>query len=70
MQPHDTGTDRHRWTIALVAGIGAASDLGYYFALPLLDQIPNYNDGAIAVAVCYVFWTGIAVITFWRVYAT
>ena len=58
-----------RWTLALVAGIWIASDIGYYFVLPALDQKSNYNDGPIATALYYAFWVGIAVITFWPVYA-
>jgi hypothetical protein len=61
---------RLRWTIVLIAGIWAASDVGYYFLLPALGQKISYNDGSIAVTVYYVFWAGIAVIAFWPQYAS
>jgi hypothetical protein len=48
----------------------AASDIGYTFLLPALDQKSNYNDGPIAVTLYYVFWVGIAVIAFWPRYAS
>lgn len=57
-------------TLALIAGIWIASDVGYYYLLPGLGQKANYNDGPVAAALYYVFWTGVAVITFWPLYAT
>jgi hypothetical protein len=59
-----------RWTVALIAGIWAASDVGYNFLLPALGQKITYNDGPIAVTVYYVFWAGVAVIAFWPQYAS
>ncbi len=56
-------------TIAQIAAIWAASDVGYYYLLPALGVKPNYNAGAVEVTLYYVFWIGIAVITFWPVYA-
>jgi len=56
--------------LASIAGIWVASDIGYYFLLPALGQQSTYNDGPIATALYYVFWAGIAVITFWPVYVT
>jgi hypothetical protein len=56
--------------LALVGGIWLASDLGYYFLLPALGQKVSYNDGPIATSLYYVFWCGIAVITFWPTYAS
>ena len=56
--------------LALVAAVWLVSDLGYYFLLPALGQKANYNDGPIATSLYYVFWCGIAVITFWPAYAS
>ncbi len=56
-------------TLAQIAAIWIVSDLGYYFLLPVLGLQPNYNAGSIAIALYYVFWTGIAAITFWPQYA-
>jgi hypothetical protein len=47
-----------------------ASDVGYYFLLPALDQKSNYNDGPIGATLYYVFWVGLAIITFWPQYAS
>jgi hypothetical protein len=55
-------------TLALIASIWVASDLGYYFLLPLLGVRPSYNAGSVAIALYYIFWIGIAVITFWNLY--
>ncbi len=56
-------------TLSLIAGIWVVSDLGYYFLLPLLGENSNYNEGPVAAAIYYLFWVGIAVITFWPNYA-
>lgn len=56
--------------VAQIAAIWTMSDAGYYFLLPALGVQPNYNSGPVAVALYYAFWTGIAVITFWPLYAT
>ena len=66
----DPRKNRLRWTLALIAGLWIASDIGYYFVLPALDQKSNYNDGPIAITLYYIFWVGISVITFWPVYAS
>jgi hypothetical protein len=58
------------WTVALIAAIWVASDLGYYFLLPALGVKPDYNAGSVAIALYYVFWVGIAVIAFWPQYAS
>jgi hypothetical protein len=57
------------WTVAQIATIWSVSDAGYYYLLPALGVQPNYNDGSVAVTLYYIFWVGIAVITFWPVYA-
>jgi hypothetical protein len=59
-----------RRTLLQIAVIWIASDLGYCFLLPTLGTQPNYNHGPVAVALYYVFWTGIAVITFWPLYGS
>ena len=55
-------------TLAQIAAIWIVSDIGYYFLLPALGIQPNYNAGSIAITLYYVFWVGIAVITFWPLY--
>jgi hypothetical protein len=54
--------------IAQIVLVWVASDLGYYFLLPALGIQPTYNDASMAIAIYYVFWIGIAVITFWPLY--
>lgn len=54
---------------AQIAAIWTLSDLGYYLLLPALGVAPNYSSGSIAVTLYYVFWVGVAVITFWPLYA-
>jgi hypothetical protein len=56
-------------TLALIAFVWVASDLGYYFLLPLVGVRPNYNAGSVAITLYYIFWIGIAVITFWDLYS-
>jgi hypothetical protein len=56
-------------TLALIASIWIVSDLGYYFLLPLLGVKSSYNAGSVAIALYYIFWIGIAVITFWDLYS-
>ncbi len=53
--------------LGLIAAIWILSDLGYYFALPALSFEPNYNHDPIAAATYYVFWVGVAVITFSKI---
>jgi hypothetical protein len=60
--------DQPWWSLALIAGIWIVSDLGYYFLLPLLGVKSSYNAGSVAIALYYIFWIGIAVITFWDLY--
>lgn len=57
-------------TIALIAALWAASDLGYYLLLPALAEKYSYNDGPIVGTLYYIFWAGIAVIVFWPQYTT
>lgn len=56
--------------LAQVAAIWALSDAGYYHLLPMFGVLPSYNSGALAITLYYTFWIGIAVITFWPLYAT
>jgi hypothetical protein len=55
--------------MTLIASVWVASDLGYYFFLPLLGVRSNYNAASVAIALYYLFWIGIAVITFWELYS-
>lgn len=55
-------------TIAQVAALWTASDVGYYFLLPALGQVANYSAASVAVTLYYAFWAGMAVITFWPLY--
>jgi hypothetical protein len=56
--------------VAQIAAIWTVSDAGYYFLLPVFGVQPNYSSGPVAVTLYYAFWVGIAVITFWPLYAT
>jgi hypothetical protein len=65
----DAGLKDRLWrTLILVASIWVISDLGYYLLLPLLGAKPSYNAGSVAVTLYYIFWIGIAVISFWDLY--
>jgi hypothetical protein len=55
-------------TILWIVAIWIASDLGYYFGLPLLGIRLNYNAASVAIALYYFFWIGVAVIAFWDHY--
>ncbi|MFN4129719.1 MAG: hypothetical protein ACK4GC_07870 [Paracoccaceae bacterium] len=57
-------------TLSLIAGIWVLSDLGYYYGLPALSYETNYNHDPIAAATYYLFWVGVAVITFSRTCAS
>lgn len=57
-------------TLVQIAVIWILADLGYYLVLPELGIRSSYNVGPLAIALYYVFWVGIAVITFWPIYAT
>ena len=58
------------WTLGPIAAIWTTSDLGYYLLLPALGVQASYNTGPVAITLYYVFWVGIAVITFWPAYRT
>ena len=58
------------WTLVQIGAIWLLADIGYYFLLPALGVQPSYNAGSVGITLYYVFWVGIAVITFWPVYAT
>ncbi|MEX0852918.1 MAG: hypothetical protein WD036_06505 [Bauldia sp.] len=59
-----------RWTLAQIAAIWVVSDVGFYVLLPAFGVPASYNAGSVAVTLYYGFWVGIAVITFWPLYAT
>lgn len=69
VQPAGPGGARHRWTLAALASFWIASDLGYYFVLPAIGRVPDYNADPIAISIYYLFWVGLTVIAFWPVYA-
>ena len=56
-------------TLAQIAGIWALSDIGFYVVLPWLGLPARYNTDPVTVSVHYLYWIGIAVITFWPLYA-
>ena len=58
------------WPLTQIAAIWVVSDIGYYFGLPALGAQANYNSGSLAITLYYVFWIGIAIITFWPLYVT
>lgn len=59
-----------RLTLAGIAVFWVASDIGYYFGLPLIGRQASYNEDPIAVSLYYLFWVGLTVIVFWPVYGT
>ncbi len=66
-------TDRkHKLPLVIlqVAAIWIASDIGFYFLMPALQIQPTYNGASTEISLYYIFWIGIAVITFWPVYRT
>lgn len=56
-------------TVLEIGAIWILSDIGYYFVLPVLQVERSYNGGPTSVAIYYVFWIGIAAITFWHLYS-
>ena len=58
------------WTLVQIAAVWTVSDIGFYFLLPVLGLPASYNAGSVAIALYYVFWVGIAVISFWPLYAS
>lgn len=58
-----------RLVLTLIALLWVLSDIGFYFLLPALGQAASYNENPIGTSLYYVFWVGIAVITFWPQYA-
>jgi len=51
-------------TLALIAAIWILSDLGLYYLLPALKFATDYNQEPITTATYYIFWVGVAIITF------
>lgn len=56
-------------TLAQIAAIWVLSDLGFYLVLPALGLPARYNTDPVTVSVRYLYWVGIAVITFWPLFA-
>jgi hypothetical protein len=56
-------------TLAQIAAIWVLSDLGFYVLLPALGLPTRYNTDPVTVSIHYLYWTGIAIITFWPLYA-
>lgn len=56
--------------MAQIVAIWTLSDLGYYLLIPKLGLSSSYNAGPIGISLYYVFWNGIAIITFWPLYVT
>lgn len=52
-----------------VALLWLLSDLGFYLVLPAIGVAPDYNTNGVAIALYYAFWSGVAVIGFWPLYA-
>jgi hypothetical protein len=57
-------------TLVQIAALGIVSDIGYYLLLPWLGRHTSYSETPIAITLYYVFWIGVAVITFWPIYRT
>jgi hypothetical protein len=56
-------------TLAQIAAIWVLSDLGFYVLLPALGLPARYNTDPVTVSIHYLDWIGIAIITFWPLYA-
>jgi hypothetical protein len=62
---------RHRSlirSVALIAAIWVASDLGYYLLLPALGIRPGYNAQPGTIAFYYAAWIAMALPVFWPLY--
>ena len=57
-------------TLALVAVLWVASDLGYYLLLPVFGLRLGYSSQPLALALYYALWVGIAIWVFGPLYRT
>jgi hypothetical protein len=57
------------WAIVQIAVIWTLSDMGFYFLLPTLGVQLSYNTASISISLYYVFWVGVAFITYWHLYS-
>lgn len=55
-------------TFVLVAALWVASDLGYYYLLPLVAEPVAYNAAPGTIALYYLFWVGVALAAFRPLY--
>ena len=55
-------------TVVLVAALWVASDLGYYYLLPLVAEPVAYNAAPGTIALYYLFWVGMALAAFRPLY--
>ena len=55
-------------TLIQVVVIWIASDAGYYVLLPLLGLQSDYNISPVSITLYYIFWTVIAINTFWHIF--
>jgi hypothetical protein len=69
-RPQTAGDTQLVSTLIQIAAIWVLADVGYYLMLPAFGVQPSYNTGSVAITLYYIFWIGIAVITFWPIYAT
>lgn len=67
--PHGEPRLTPRAVIVQIAAIWILSDLGYYLLLPALGVELSYNTGPMAISLYYLYWTGVAIIAFWPLYA-
>lgn len=69
-EPREPAWRRRQFRIfGLLALFWVVSDLAYYFGLPAVGIGADYNGFPIANAVFYLFWSGLAAIVFWPLYA-
>ena len=59
-----------RWTLVQIAAIWVVSDVGFYLLPKALGLSAGLSERSVALTIYYLFWVGIAVITFWPLYGT
>lgn len=56
------------WTIMQISSIWLAAEVGYYIVLPGFGFPTSYYNNPIGIAVYYIFWIIVSLITFWHAF--
>ena len=56
------------WTLAQIASIWVAAEVGYHIVLPGFGFPTSYSNNPIGIAVYYSFWIIVSVMTFWHAF--